>query len=72
MKRKLTGSTARGFARPVIRKGDKWKDQRGVMITVESYLLNRVTFYRDGYSSPCIKSDLRFLIEFQPVDEVKP
>ncbi|HBC2889713.1 TPA: DUF4222 domain-containing protein [Citrobacter freundii] len=72
MKRKLTGSTASGFARPVIRKGDKWKDQRGALITVESYRLNRVTFYRDGYSSPCMQSDLRFLIEFQPVDEVKP
>ncbi|HED1397838.1 TPA: DUF4222 domain-containing protein, partial [Citrobacter freundii] len=26
----------------------------------------------DGYSSPCMQSDLRFLTEFQSVDEVKP
>ncbi|EOJ8425103.1 DUF4222 domain-containing protein [Escherichia coli] len=72
MKKKLTGSPASGFARPVIRKGDKWKDKRGCLVTVESYRFNRVTFYRDGYASPCVQSDLRFLIEFQPVDEVKP
>ncbi|HED1397798.1 TPA: DUF4222 domain-containing protein, partial [Citrobacter freundii] len=26
----------------------------------------------DGYESPCVQSDLRFLTEFQPVGEVKP
>ncbi|HED1397938.1 TPA: DUF4222 domain-containing protein, partial [Citrobacter freundii] len=37
MEKKLTGSLASGFARPVIRKGDKWKDKRGCLVTVESY-----------------------------------
>lgn len=72
MKKKLFSFTAEGFARPVICKGDKWKDKRGCLVTVESYRFNRVTFYRDGYTSPCVQSDLRFLKEFQPVDEVKP
>lgn len=72
MKKKLFSFTAEGFARPVISKGDKWKDKRGCLVTVESYRFNRVTFYRDGYSSPCMQSDLRFLKEFQPADEVKP
>lgn len=72
MKKKLTGLNAGGFAHPEIRPGDKWKDNRGCLVTVESYRFNRVTFYRDGYSSPCMQSDLRFLTEFQPVDEVKP
>lgn len=72
MKKKLFSFTAEGFHRPVISKGDKWKDKRGCLVTVENYRFNRVTFYRDGYSSPCMQSDLRFLTEFQPVDEVKP
>jgi len=72
MKKKLTGFGASGLSHPVICKGDKWKDKRGCLVTVESYRFNRVTFYRDGYASPCVQSDLRFLIEFQPVDEVKP
>ncbi|EMQ4448284.1 TPA: DUF4222 domain-containing protein [Citrobacter freundii] len=72
MKKKLSGFTAGGFARPVICKGDKWKDKRGCLVTVENYRFNRVTFYRDGYESPCVQSDLRFLTEFQPVGEVKP
>ncbi|EEQ2702203.1 DUF4222 domain-containing protein [Escherichia coli] len=72
MKNKNSGFTASGHARPVIRKGDKWKDKRGCLVTVENYRFNRVTFYRDGYESPCVQSDLRFLTEFQPVGEVKP
>lgn len=72
MKKKLFSFTAEGFPRPVISKGDKWKDKRGCLVTVENYRFNRVTFYRDGYSSPCMQSDLRFLKEFQPADEVKP
>lgn len=37
MKKKLTGFGARGFSHPVICKGDKWKDKRGCLVTVESY-----------------------------------
>ena len=69
---KNSGLAAGGHAHPEIRPGDKWKDNRGGIVIIESYRFNRVTFYRDGYSSPCMQSDLRFLTEFQPVDEVKP
>ncbi|ATI86716.1 DUF4222 domain-containing protein [Salmonella enterica] len=66
---KNPGLTAGGRAHPEIRPGDKWKDKRGCLVTVESYRFNRVTFYRDGYASPCVQSDLRFLREFKPVEE---
>ena len=72
MKKKLSGFSAGGFARPVICKGDKWKDKRGCLVTVENYRFNRVTFYREGYKSPCIYHEQRFVKEFQPVREVKP
>lgn len=72
MEKKLTGSTASGFARTVIRKGDKWKDKRGCLVTVENYRFNRVTFIRDGYLSPCTLNESRFIKEFNPVGEVMP
>ncbi|MFN1150318.1 DUF4222 domain-containing protein [Serratia liquefaciens] len=70
MPKNNSGFIASGLARSVIRKGDKWKDKRGCLVIIESYRFNRVTYYRDGYSSPCMQSDLRFLTEFQPVGEV--
>lgn len=71
MKKKLTGFNAGGLAHPEIRPGDKWKDNRGCLVTVESYRFNRVTFIREGYSSPCIQNDQRFIKEFQPVSTEK-
>lgn len=71
MKKKLTGLNAGGFTHPDIRPGGKWKDNRGCLVTVESYRFHRVTFIRDGYPSPCIQSDQRFIKEFQPVRENK-
>lgn len=71
MKNKLTGLTAGGFAHPEIRPGDKWKDNRGCLVTVEIYRFNRVTFIREGYSSPCIQNDQRFIKEFQQVSTDK-
>lgn len=67
-----SGLIASGKTHPEIVPGDKWEDKSGIPINIESYRFNRVTFYRDGYASPCVQSDLRFLKEFQPVDEVKP
>ncbi|WP_417642203.1 DUF4222 domain-containing protein [Enterobacter kobei] len=64
MKKKISGLIAGGFSRPEIRPGDKWKDNRGCLVTIESYRFNRVTFIRDGYSSPCIQNDERFIKEF--------
>ncbi|HHT8227055.1 TPA: DUF4222 domain-containing protein [Citrobacter braakii] len=69
MKKKLTGLNAGGFAHPEIRPGDKWKDNRGCLVTVESYRFNRVTFIRDGYSGECILPVTRFEKEFTLVKQ---
>ena len=69
---KISGLAAGGRAHPEIRPGDKWKDGRGNIVIIESYRFNRVTFYREGYVSPCIYPEQRFIKEFQPVREVKP
>lgn len=67
-----SGSSASGLAHPEILPGDKWEDKSGIPINIESYRFNRVTFYREGYKSPCIYPEQRFVKEFQPVREVKP
>ncbi|AUJ41785.1 TPA: DUF4222 domain-containing protein [Klebsiella pneumoniae] len=67
-----SGSSASGLAHPEILPGDKWADKSGIPINIESYRFNRVTFYREGYKSPCIYPEQRFVKEFQPVREVKP
>ncbi|VAS78825.1 Uncharacterised protein [Klebsiella pneumoniae] len=67
-----SGTAASGFAHPEILHGDKWADKSGLSIIIESYRFNRVTFYREGYESPCIQPEQRFIKEFQPVREVKP
>ncbi|MDE8393110.1 DUF4222 domain-containing protein, partial [Klebsiella pneumoniae] len=48
-----SGLTAGGRAHPEIRPGDKWKDSRGGIVIIESYRFDRVTYCREGYSSPC-------------------
>lgn len=72
MKKIKTGNNSGGFAQPEIRIGDRGKDAHGALITVESVDHNRVTFYREGYLSPCIQPDSRFIKEFKPVREIKP
>lgn len=62
-----SGSVASGSAHPEILPGDKWEDKSGLSIIIESYRFNRVTFYREGYESPCIYHEQRFIQEFQPV-----
>lgn len=64
MKINKSGFNAGGFAHPEIRPGDKWKDKRGCIITIESYQFNRVTFIREGYSEPCVFPAIRFEKEF--------
>ncbi|MDU2497178.1 MAG: DUF4222 domain-containing protein [Klebsiella grimontii] len=67
-----SGLIASGKTQPEILPGDKWEDKSGLPIIIESYRFNRVTFYREGYKSPCIYPEQRFVKEFQPVREVKP
>ncbi len=47
--------------------GSRYKDAHGALITVERVVHNRVTFYRDGYQSPCVQPLERFVKEFQEV-----
>ncbi|WP_408609138.1 DUF4222 domain-containing protein [Cedecea lapagei] len=44
-------------------------DAHGALVTVESVTCNRVTFYRDGYHSPCVQQLERFTREFQEVSQ---
>lgn len=66
-----SGLIASGKTQPEILPGDKWEDKIGLPIIIESYRFNRVTFYREGYESPCIYPEQRFIKEFQPVKDNK-
>lgn len=66
-----SGLIASGKTQPEILPGDKWEDKIGLPIIIESYRFNRVTFYREGYKSPCIYPEQRFIKEFQPVKDDK-
>lgn len=72
MAKKINQTRSEGIAQPEIRPGDKWKDGRGDIVTVESYRFHRVTFYREGYEFPCVQPETRFLKEFMPVEVAKP
>ena len=45
----------------------RYKDAHGALVTVESVSHNRVTFYRDGYQSPCVQPLARFMKEIEAV-----
>ncbi|HHE4772985.1 TPA: DUF4222 domain-containing protein [Escherichia coli] len=47
----------------------RYKDAHGALVTVESVSHNRVTFYRDGYQSPCVQLLARFMKEFAEVNK---
>ncbi|MCT6590639.1 DUF4222 domain-containing protein [Pantoea dispersa] len=42
----------------------RYQDASGAMVTVHSVQFNRVTFYREGYSSPCKQPIERFMREY--------
>lgn len=46
------------------RPNDRYKDSHGSLVTIDSVAFNRVIFSRDGYSSPCILPQARFVTEF--------
>lgn len=64
MGKRNSGSSASGLAHPEILPGDKWADKSGVRVIIESCQFNRVKFYREGYQSPCIYPEMRFIKEF--------
>lgn len=47
--------------------GSRYKDSHGAVVTVQRVEHNRVTFYRDGYSHPCVQPIERFMKEFREV-----
>lgn len=64
MGKRNSGLSASGLAHPEILPGDKWADKSGVRVIIESSQFNRVKFYREGYQSPCIYPEMRFIKEF--------
>ncbi|MEF3760488.1 DUF4222 domain-containing protein [Escherichia coli] len=46
-----------------------YKDSHGAIVTVERVEFNRVTFYRQGYSFPCVQPIERFMKEFTEVTQ---
>ncbi|EBC1279115.1 DUF4222 domain-containing protein [Salmonella enterica] len=50
MKKKLSGLTASGHARPKIYPGDIYRDNKGRLVTVDRCENGRVYFIRDGFS----------------------
>lgn len=45
----------------------RYQDASGAIVTVHSVQFNRVTFYREGYLSPCKQPVERFMREFTEV-----
>lgn len=51
------------------RPRQRYKDAHGALVTVERVEFNRVTFYREGYQSPCVQPIERFMKEFAEVEQ---
>ncbi|EPF6666621.1 TPA: DUF4222 domain-containing protein [Klebsiella pneumoniae] len=66
MVRKTNQVSPEGPFHPEILPGDKWADNSGVRVIIESCQFNRVKFYREDYQSPCIYPEQRFIKEFSP------
>lgn len=70
MAKKINQALSEGPAQPEIRKGSKWRDSRGDIVTIEDHRFSRVTFTREGYSFPCVQPHMRFLKEFTLVKQL--
>ncbi|WP_348915506.1 DUF4222 domain-containing protein [Escherichia coli] len=67
MKKKNSGFTASGPARPEIRHGDIFKDKYGGTVTIKSVAGRCVTYRRDGYGYDCVMSVYQFRRNFSLV-----
>ena len=67
MKKKNSGFTASGPARPEIRPGDIFKDNYGGTVTIKSVEERRVTYRRDGYEYDCVMPVYQFRRDFSLV-----
>lgn len=72
MNKNKCGLSSEGKTQPEIRPGDKWKDKHGSVVTVSECARNRVIYYREGYSSPCICSPERLRRDFRLVAKAPP
>ncbi|HHW5411150.1 TPA: DUF4222 domain-containing protein [Escherichia coli] len=64
MKKKNSGFTASGYARPEIRPSDICRDNYGDTVTIKSVAGRCVTYRRDGYSYDCVMPVYQFRRDF--------
>ncbi|EEV7659560.1 DUF4222 domain-containing protein [Escherichia coli] len=67
MKKKNSGFTASGPARPEIRPGDIFRDNYGGTVTIKSVAGRCVTYRRDGYGYDCVMPVYQFRRDFSLV-----
>ena len=60
MKKKISGFTASGPARPEIRPDDIFKDKYGGTVTIKHVAGRCVTYRRDGYGYDCVMPVYQF------------
>lgn len=67
MKKKISGFTASGPARPEIRPGDIFRDNYGGTITIKDVEERRITYRREGYDYDCVMPVYQFRRDFSLV-----
>ncbi|HCQ3747372.1 DUF4222 domain-containing protein [Escherichia coli] len=67
MKKKNSGFTASGPARPEIRPGDIFRDNYGGTVTIKHVAGRCVTYRRDGYGYDCVMPVYQFRRDFSLV-----
>ncbi len=67
MKKKNSGFTASGPARPEIRPGDIFRDNYGGTVTIKGVAERRITYRRDGYEYDCVIPVYQFRRDFSLV-----
>ncbi|MGV6363983.1 DUF4222 domain-containing protein [Escherichia coli] len=67
MKKKNSGFTASGPARPEIRPGDISRDNYGGTVTIKGVAERRITYRRDGYEYDCVMPVYQFRRDFSLV-----
>ncbi|HFP6155158.1 DUF4222 domain-containing protein [Escherichia fergusonii] len=67
MKKKNSGFTASGPARPEIRPGDIFRDNYGGTVTIKSVAGRCVTYRREGYDYDCVMPVYQFRRDFSLV-----
>ncbi|GCL07252.1 DUF4222 domain-containing protein [Escherichia coli] len=70
MKKKNSGFTVSGHARPEIRPGDIFKDNYGGTVMIKGVEERRVTYRREGYEYDCVMPVYQFDRDFSLVQAV--